>query len=193
MIPSVDPSLRPALDRYLALLDRWNKVHALTALPIASRWEELVLDAAALLPDLGFLSPGSRVGDFGTGMGMPAVLLALTFPHLKILALDKSRKKLAFVQQASLELGLRNLEVRHGRFEDLPPLGLDAGVAKALAPLDALAGWWERHGGLQAPFFALKGPEATAEAMPPGWCLAWRSYTLPTRGQRTVVTLKKGA
>ena len=156
MKPHVDTNLKVPLRAYLTLLDHWNRIHALTALPPAERWEELIQDSAALLPLLEFLPSGSRVGDFGTGMGMPAILLALARPDLQILALDKSKKKLAFVRQASLELGLKNLQTIHGRFEGIPPLGLDAGVAKALAPVRDLQAWWERHGRPHAPFLALK-------------------------------------
>ena len=193
MTPSLDANLKIPLRSYLSLLDHWNRIHALTALPPAERWEELILDSAALLPHLAPLSAGSRIGDFGTGMGMPAILLALARPDLQILALDKSKKKLAFVRQASLELGLKNLQIHHGRFEAIPPLGLSAGVAKALAPLRDLMVWWERHGQPGAPFFALKSQDAGEHAAPPGWLLSETDYELPTRGKRRVVQMKKGA
>lgn len=190
--PKIPSGLRAPLREYLNLLDRWNRIHALTALPLEARWEELVLDSAALLGPLKELPAGSRVGDFGTGMGMPAILLAFARPDLRVLALDKSKKKIAFVRQAALELGLANLDLLHGRFEQLPPLGLDAGVAKALAPLADLAAWWERHGRPGAAFYALKGPERLSESQPPGWDLEALPYRLPTKGERAVVRMKKG-
>lgn len=193
MRPHVDTKLNVPLRAYLTLLDHWNRIHSLTALPQAERWEELVLDSAALLPLLEPLPTGSRVGDFGTGMGMPAILLALARPDLQILALDKSKKKLAFVRQACLELGLKNLQTLHGRFEAIPPLGLDAGVAKALAPLRDLQTWWERHGTPQAPFLALKSLDDSNEPTSPGWHFMESAYELPTRGQRRVIQMTKGA
>ncbi len=193
MVPQIEARLRPVLERYLQLLHRWNRIHALTALDPAERWEELVLDSAALIPALASLPPNSRVGDFGTGLGMPAVLLAVARPDLQILALDKSKKKLAFVRQAALELGLANLREVHGRFESLAPLGLDAGVAKALAPLEALAAWWERHArDPEAPFFALKGPEGLRESPGPGWRATPAPYALPRRGERYLVEMRRG-
>lgn len=191
--PTVPPALHAPLKAYLRLLDQWNGIHALTALPPDQRWEELVLDSAAVLPFLHGLPPGAKVGDFGTGMGMPGVLVALARPDLKVLGLDKSKKKLAFVRQAALELGLSNLEVLHGRFEAMLPLGLDAGMAKALAPLADLAPWWERHGRPGAPFLALKAKEPLGEAALPGWILQESPYLLPTRGERRLVVMKKGA
>ena len=131
MEPCLPAALSQPLSGYLDLLDRWNRTHALTSLPKAERWEELLLDAAAPLPFLALLPPGARVADLGTGMGCPAVVLALARPDLEVLAVDASAKKLAFVRQAALELPVPNLKPVHGRLEDLAPLEADLGTAKA--------------------------------------------------------------
>jgi 16S rRNA (guanine527-N7)-methyltransferase len=149
------------------------------------------LDAAALLPFLTGLPPGARVADLGTGMGSPAVVLALARPDLVVLGVDASSKKLAFLRQVAMELPIPNLQMVQGRLEALPPLEADWGTAKALAPLDALAGWWARHGRAGSPFFAMKGPDWAAEGVPGGWVTAPHPYRLPTRGQRTIVELRK--
>jgi 16S rRNA (guanine527-N7)-methyltransferase len=187
MEPSLpDWTLEPVA-RYLALLDRWSRTHALTALEQGDRQEELILDSAALLPFLAPLPARARVVDFGTGMGIPAVLLALARPDLEIVALDKSGKKISFVRQAAMELGLANLVPLAGRAEAIAPLGAQAGVAKAVGTLDLLGGWWRRHGLPGAPLWALKGPQGPWEA--PGFQVRTHPYRLPTRGERTVVEL----
>lgn len=193
MEPVLPPSLLDPARRYLELLDQWNRIHALTALEPGARFEELVLDSCALLPLLESLPSGARVADLGTGMGIPAVVLALARPDLEILAMDASRKKLAFVRQAALELGLRGLKPVHGRFEALPPLGADAGVAKAVADLASLGGWWRRHGLPGAPLHALKAADWEEEPLPPGFRAEARPYVLPTRGTRALVTLVRTA
>lgn len=190
MRPALPKDLIAPLQSFLGLLDRWNRTHALTSLPPGERWEELVLDAAALLPHLASLPPGSVVADLGTGMGSPAMVLALARPDLEVLGVDSAGKKLAFLRQAALELGVKNLRPVHGRFETLPPLGADLGVAKALADLDRLAAWWSRLGKPGTPLFALKGPEWVTEPRPAGWTLAEHPYELPTRGRRAVVELR---
>jgi len=191
MAPHLPPELTPSLNLYLALLERWNRTHALTALPPKARREELLLDAASLLPFLAGLPAGARVVDLGTGMGSPAVVLALARPDLEVLGVDASAKKLAFVRQVAMELPVPNLKAVHGRLEDLPSLEADWGTAKALAPLGALAAWWSRHGRSGAPFFALKGPDWQAEALPEGWTAEAHPYALPTRGERVVVELRR--
>jgi 16S rRNA (guanine527-N7)-methyltransferase len=186
MEPRVPAPILPAVAAYLEILDHWNARHALTALPRASRFEELIQDAAALLPHLEGLAPGGLVADFGSGMGIPSVVLALARPDLRVVALDKSAKKGAFMRQVALELALANLEVRVGRAEALEPLRAHAGVAKAVGTLGLLAGWWGRHGRPGAPFLALKGPEEALEGLE-GARVAVSPYELPTRGRRAVV------
>lgn len=189
--PQLPENLQPFCGGFLALLDRWNRRHALTGLPAAARREELLVDSAVLLPWLGRLDPGSPVADFGTGMGIPALLLAAARPDLPVLAVDRSSKKLAFVRQAALELGLRNLEVRSGQAELLPPLGAALGVAKAVGSLGLLLGWWERHGQPGAPFLALKGPGWREGPLPAGWDLREHPYRLPSRGERILLEATK--
>lgn len=191
MPPFLPSSLEAPLREWLTLLDRWNGTHALTALPPSERWEELVLDAAALLPFLAELPAGSSVVDLGTGMGSPALILALARPDLRVLGLDASAKKLAFLRQSALELGLRNLEGLHGRFEATPPLQADLAVAKALAPLAQLAQWWDRLGKPGAPLLALKGSGWESEPKPAGWQCQATPYDLPTRGSRFVIRLSR--
>jgi len=192
MTPTLPEWTLEPIARYLELLDRWSRTHALTSLEREERFEELILDSAALLPFLDRLPAHSRVIDFGTGMGIPAILIALARPDLSVVALDKSHKKIAFVRQAGLELGLLNLQPLAGRAEAIPPLLADAGVAKAVGTLELLTGWWRRHSLPGAPFLALKGPQAAGsgvDPVPAGFLAQGHPYRLPSRGERMVVEL----
>ncbi|MDR3682826.1 MAG: class I SAM-dependent methyltransferase [Geothrix sp.] len=191
MEPRLPSELAGPLGRFLVLLDRWNRTHALTALPPGQRREELLVDAAALLPFLAGLPSGARVADLGTGMGSPAVVLALARPDLEVIGVDASGKKLAFLRQVAMELSIPNLKAVHGRLEALPPLEADWGTAKALGPLELLVGWWTRHGRGGSPFFALKGLDWAEERIPDGWTVQPHPYRLPTRGQRAVIELRR--
>lgn len=191
MEPHLPSELAGPAGRYLVLLDRWNRTHALTALPPGQRREELLVDAAALLPFLAGLPAGARVVDLGTGMGSPAVVLALARPDLEVIGVDASMKKLAFLRQVAMELPIPNLKALHGRLETLPPLEADWGTAKALGPLASLVGWWARHGREGSPFFALKGADWVEERVPQGWTAQAHPYRLPTRGDRMVIELRQ--
>jgi 16S rRNA (guanine527-N7)-methyltransferase len=193
LLPPPSAALLESLRPYLDLLDRWNRIHALTALPEEERVEELIQDSTALLPFLEPLGRGSRILDFGTGMGVPAVVLACARPDLHVLALDKSKKKIAFLKQVCLELKLANLEPVLGLAEQLAPAGAALGTAKAVGTLGLLASWWDRHGLPEAPLLALKGPDWAQESIPAGWTLDTCAYRLPHRGERVIVQMKKTA
>ncbi len=123
-------------------------------------------------------------------MGIPAVPMALLRPDLDIRAMDKSKKKMAFLRQVMLELPIPNLTILEGRAEDLPPQDAGAGTAKAAGPLPLLTSWWLRHGQRGAPLWALKGPAAHIEPIPEGWTACIHPYELPTRGSRQVLELR---
>ncbi len=190
-VPRLPSALAAFSLAFLELLDKWNRVHSLTALPPGQREEELVLDSVALLPWLEAVPAGGRVVDFGTGMGIPALVLAAARPEVEVIAVDKSLKKMAFVRQAAAELCLPNLRAMPGRVERMPPLGASLGTAKAVGPLGMLLEWWGRHAAPGASFLALKGPGWEEEAPVPGWDLQPHPYHLPSRGERVVVEARR--
>jgi len=61
----------------------------------------------------------AKVADIGCGAGFPSLVLALAFPNLRLTAIDSTGKKAAFVKRAGKELGLLNLDVVHGRSNEL--------------------------------------------------------------------------
>ena len=101
---------------YLALLYKWNGVYNLTAI----RQPEImvsthILDSLSVLP---YLWP-KRWLDVGCGGGLPGIVLAVMKPEWSFTLLDSNSKKTGFVQQAVIELGLHNIEVRCERVEHL--------------------------------------------------------------------------
>ena len=191
--PTLTSGMKSFSLTFLDLLDRWSRRHSLTALPPAVREEELIQDSLILQPWVLALESGAKVVDFGTGMGIPALVLAALRADIQVIAVDKTAKKLAFVRQAALELGLENLQVTAGRIEQLPPLRGTVGTAKAVGPMALLLGWWDRHGAPGSRFLALKGPAWQEELPVPGWSFRAHPYRLPTRGQRVVVEAWKVA
>ena len=114
----VAPELQQKMLAYLALLQKWNKVYSLTAI---RQPEQMVshhlLDSLAVLPHLW---PG-RWLDVGCGPGLPGLILALVRPEWTFTLLDSNSKKTSFVQQALIELGLRNVSVCCARVESWQP------------------------------------------------------------------------
>lgn len=103
---------------YLALLEKWNKVHNLTAVRDPEEMVTLhLLDSLSVLPHV----KSGRLLDVGSGAGLPGIVLALTRPELIVTTMDSSHKKASFMRQAKAVLGLVNLEVICGRVEEYRP------------------------------------------------------------------------
>jgi len=121
------------LERYLALLEKWNRVYNLTAIRESERMvTHHVLDSLAILPHVR----GTRALDVGSGAGLPGIPLAIARPELAVTLLDASHKKAAFLQQAVAELALANAAVASVRVESWPTdARFDTIVSRAFADL----------------------------------------------------------
>jgi 16S rRNA (guanine527-N7)-methyltransferase len=155
---------RGQLLAFLDLLLKWNKTYNLTALrdPEQAIAHHL-LDSLAILPHVG----AGPLLDVGSGGGLPGIPLAVARPEMAVTLIDTVQKKTTFLQQAAIQLGLKNVAVRHARVEALG--GSFARItSRAFAELAAFVGL-TRH--LIAPggrWLAMKGvrPEAEMAALP---------------------------
>lgn len=165
-----DAAQQQLLD-YLALLQKWNKVHNLIS---RKESDNLVvrhlLDSLVALPYI----KGSRVVDVGSGAGLPGIPLAIACPQCHFTLLDCNSKKARFRNQAVIELGLRNVTVVDARAEEYrPEQGFDSVISRAFATIAdmlAVAGHLAVPGGR---FLALKGiyPEQELAELPDGYRL----------------------
>jgi 16S rRNA (guanine527-N7)-methyltransferase len=128
------PEAPARLARYLELIEKWNRVHNLTAVRDTAQMVVLhVLDSLSILPHL---EGCSSVLDVGTGPGLPGIPVAIAMPRVRVTLLDSSHKKCAFLEQARIELGLDNVEVVCDRVEQwTPPRTFDAVVSRAFSDL----------------------------------------------------------
>ena len=114
-IPLSDEAQRKLL-AFRDLLLKWNKTYNLTALRDPEQAiSHHLLDSLAILPHVG---SGSLL-DVGSGGGLPGIPLAIARPELSVSMVDTVQKKATFLQQASIELGLKNVSVYHARVEEM--------------------------------------------------------------------------
>jgi len=107
-----------ALLKFVGLINKWNKAYNLTAIRDPLEMVTLhLLDSLAILPHIKF----PRAADIGTGAGLPGIPLAICLPDCHFTLVDSNSKKTRFVQQAVLELQLKNVEVVHSRVEQFKP------------------------------------------------------------------------
>lgn len=159
----------PHLSNYLRLLSKWTATTNLVAPSVTPR--DLVAlhiaDCLSLLPHLG---AAERVVDVGSGGGLPAVVLAIARPSLRITALEPVHKKHAFLAAVRRELHLDNFtplaerDDQHRARPDFLPYDLAVSRA-AFSPSD----WLPRGAALVRPgglVVAMEGREQTP--LPPG-------------------------
>jgi 16S rRNA (guanine527-N7)-methyltransferase len=114
------------------------------------------------------LSRDSTLLDAGTGAGFPGVVLAITYPHLEVLMVDSTRKKLNFIEDALHTLGVTNARTLHARLEELgdnPAYSrrFDVVTARALASLTELSSLLLPLITSKGKVVAYKGPGAKGE------------------------------
>lgn len=104
---------------YLLLIDKWNKVHNLTAVRDPLEMVTLhLLDSLSVLPYVQALAAKNLL-DVGAGAGLPSIPLAICLPELQVTAIDSVQKKTSFMRQVKGELALSNFHVEAGRVEAL--------------------------------------------------------------------------
>ena len=104
---------------YLQELLDWNRRVNLTA--ITDPAEIVIKHFVDSLTPLPYLGSATSLLDVGSGAGFPGIPLKIAAPDLRLSLVDANRKKISFLKQVVRTLELREVTVRHGRIEDLPP------------------------------------------------------------------------
>ena len=118
---------------YVSLLKKWNSTYNLTALRDENQMiSHHILDSLTLLP---YVQNAHSMMDVGSGGGMPGIPTAICRPDLFITLLDSNTKKTTFLQQAVIELGLKNVTVASGRVETMYDKKVDVVTSRAFAEL----------------------------------------------------------
>lgn len=160
------------LQQYVELLLRWNKVYNLTAVRDPEQILPLHLwDSLSVVP---FIEAESCL-DVGSGAGLPGIPLAIMRPTQQFTLLDTNGKKTRFIQQATLELGLTNIQVVQVRVEQWQPKQKFAAIiSRAFASLADFVTVSSQHLQAAGRLYAMKGryPDTEIAELPRGWSLA---------------------
>jgi 16S rRNA (guanine527-N7)-methyltransferase len=147
------------------LLNKWNKAYNLTS--VRDPHDMLIkhiMDSIVVSPYL----QGQRLIDVGTGPGLPGLPLAILNPDKQFVLLDSLGKRLRFIRQAVLALGLKNVEFVQSRVEEYnPEQKFDVVLSRAFASLQDMLFWCKHLPNKDGHFLALKGqyPEQEIAAL----------------------------
>jgi len=141
--------------QYLELLQRWNKAYNLTAVTDPLEMVSLhLLDSLSISPYLR----GSRFIDVGTGPGLPGIPLAVVMPEAQFTLLDSNGKRVRFLFQVRVALGLTNAHEIHHRAEVyVPELPFDGVISRAFTSLVDMVDKTRALPGKDGHFYAMKG------------------------------------
>lgn len=143
------------LKRYIELLVLWNKTYNLTAIRDSDEMIPLhIFDSLAVA---NFIK-GNTCLDVGSGAGLPTIPLAIIQPNRQFTALDTNGKKTRFIQQAVIELGLKNVSVKQERIEKWQSeIKFDAIISRAFSSIHDFVKPSSKHLKDDGVLYAMKG------------------------------------
>ncbi len=98
-------------------------------------WSRHVVNSGLVAP---LLRPG-RVGDVGSGAGLPGLLLAIARPDVHLTLIEPMERRVTWLTNQVDELGLENVDVVRARAEEAKLKGqLDQVTARAVSALRTL-------------------------------------------------------
>lgn len=117
----LDQTQADKFEKYYELLIQENQKINLTTI---TKYDDVVkkhfLDSCLILKDIPFSYFENKVVlDLGTGAGFPGIPLAIMLPNTSFTLVDSLNKRIEFLELIVDTLGLTNVELIHGRAEDL--------------------------------------------------------------------------
>lgn len=123
-------------------------------------WERHILNSVGLVE---LLTATDSVVDVGSGAGLPGIPIALARPNLAVTLVEPLARRVAFLTEVRDALQLENCEIVHARAEDVRSRTWTIATARAVAPLERLAGWLLPLLVEGGRMLAIKGSQASQE------------------------------
>jgi 16S rRNA (guanine527-N7)-methyltransferase len=129
-----DPETLPekAMEKLRAaeeLYTKWNKsLNLVSELDQKKLWERHIVDSLQSIP---YLKDVSKLADMGSGVGFPAVPLAIACPEMDVFAIEPIQKKCALLHELIREIRLPNLHVQNDRTEKVFLSHMDVVICRA--------------------------------------------------------------
>ncbi len=175
-----DLALLDRLEAYLAHLEKWQRaINLVGPKTLADPWRRHILDSAQLMPLLPLPHPDLKIADLGSGAGLPGLILAI-MTGADVHLIESDQRKATFIREAA-RVTETPVTVHPARIEDVAPLAADVVTARALAPLERLLPWVDRHLKTGGKSLLLKGADADEELT-----LARKKWTMNISRKRSL-------
>ncbi len=133
-----DGRLRDRLQRFAALIEAANPVYRLVAADRRRLVSHHLLDSLAAVPALREVEPRATLLDVGSGAGLPGVPLALALAGTRVILVERSARRAAFLNHVCRELAPAELAVVARPLADAALAPVDIVTWRAVAPLARL-------------------------------------------------------
>ncbi len=149
-----------AIKRFTEEFDRWNSTYALTSIAPEKIYDYLIAPSAWLVGS-GYLDGSRVIADFGTGYGIPGLVMAILDDGRQYKLVESSRKKASFLHRIVKELQLDNCEVVCRRVDKRNKIeGVDLLVSRAAGTISEIVDITSAD---TTRFIFFKGNDAEAE------------------------------
>tara|TARA_Y100001936_G_C16088101_1_gene683454 strand:- start:747 stop:1373 length:627 start_codon:yes stop_codon:yes gene_type:complete len=134
-IPPVNQFVISQFRIYIDLLVKWNQKINLTSEKAPKEiLERHIFDS---LQYARALFSKNKIVDIGSGAGFPGMPLKIIYPKLKVTLIESQRKRCSFLEAAILKLGLKEIQVRNERAENILPSSLvEAVIFRAVSDIN---------------------------------------------------------
>ena len=130
--------LRDRLMRFAALIEAANPVYRLVEADRRRLITHHLLDSLAAVPALRGIEPRATLLDVGSGAGLPGIPLALALPESRVILVERSARRAAFLNHVRRELVLAELTVVDRPLAEAALAPVDVVTWRAVAPLARL-------------------------------------------------------
>ena len=181
------------LEAYVALIEKWNpKINLVSKSSLPEIWDRHIWDSAQIF-DIAV--EGSVWADFGSGGGLPGIVLAIFAkelrPDMQFYLVESDQRKCAFLRNAVREIGL-NVKVHAERIEVLDPIGASVISARALTDLNGLLEFVERHSAKNGVAILPKGETWEKEILQAqeNWSFEYEEIKSKTNNDAAILKIK---
>lgn len=155
----------------LSLYPEWNeRINVISRKDIENLEINHILHSLSIAKFVSF-SEGTKILDFGTGGGFPALPLAVLFPKVKFHLLDRIGKKLRVAQDIANKAEIENISIQHGDIKEVKG-NFDFVVSRAVMVLGEMVPLVKRliskenHNAIPNGLLTLKGGDLSTEVAP---------------------------